>query len=94
MNHPVSYTIKYDVYILKKTTKNLVGSIFVMRLKMLALQRGWKKVTFLCDQIDNDAQSICYMAPETTHTKHHIESSISLKLCSIKKKISFSPYND
>jgi len=39
---------------------------------MLSLQRGWKKVAFLCDQFDNEAQSICYNAPKTTHTRHYI----------------------
>ena len=39
---------------------------------MLPLQRGCKKVTFLCDQADNEAQSICYTAPEATGTKHHV----------------------
>jgi hypothetical protein len=42
------------------------------RLIMLSLQSGWKKVTFLCEQVDNEAQSICYTAPETTCTKHHV----------------------
>jgi len=74
MNHPVPYTILSNTMCttLKKNTKSLVCSIFVMRLIMLSLQRGWKKATFLCDLFDNDAQSICYKAPETTHTKHHI----------------------
>jgi len=39
---------------------------------MLSLQRGWKKVAFLCNQVDNEAQPICYNAPETTHTGHYV----------------------
>ena len=69
---------------------------------MLSLQKGWEKVTFLCDQVDNEAQSICYTAPETTCTKHHVSCTtvtwdskqhLSETVFYLKKDV-FSPYDE
>jgi len=71
MNHPVSYTIKYNVHILKKSGMKHIcnetdNDSFVKRLE--------KKITFLCDQFGNDAPFVCVtgllrlLVPSTTLT--------------------------